>query len=389
MKRKETDTPMATTGVVKNAVHGAQFSGRMTVDQLAQTGTPEDAAARQRLARAGYTIPTDSALQVIHCDKRRGILANGFMQVFEAVDGQQCRILDYAPRQSLQPHYHNADELFAIGGGSIKVFKWKDIAALTAGEPPVAIEWLSKGDTLSIPARIPHCIHGHPETGVAFHELIGNFGARTTDFVKAEDDSRVVVRPMWALCDDGELRCISTQMRERYCARTALVIASDSDGSSTEHEDHQPTIAASLDLVRHLVGAGAVVVVTCSASMLNSEVGAEIRAAVCFGAFGSCAVPCDVTDPTSVRQLANHVMLETLQQHKRTTLAQEPWVAAGLEAAGLVSWHERTRDSLQHPKVPIDFLVTDSRAVKGQLPDCIEAAFEVGERVVCCGKPPC
>jgi mannose-6-phosphate isomerase-like protein (cupin superfamily) len=366
MKRKATTT----SGAVQGAVQGAEFTGKMTVDQLAAAGTPEDAATRRRLAAASYTIPPDAAVEVIHCDKGRGILANGFKQVFADVDGQRCRILDYAPTQSLQPHYHNADELFVIGGGRIKVFKWPDIAALTAGDPPAAVEWLGKGDTLAIPAGVPHCIHGHPETGVAFHELVGNFGARTTDFVKAEVEAHnpvprasSAIRPMLALGDDGELRSISAEVRERFCERSVLIAA------RAPAEDDDDDDDGGLELVRQLVGAGATVIVACPESLLKSKHGHKLEAAARFGAKGSCVVPWDASDTvaSAARTLSSRVAQEVL--------LESPPVG--------------TKASQQQP---LDFLVelassSSSSGGRGSeqvklLVDCLETEFVSAERLV-------
>lgn len=286
-KRKAADT----SGVIQG-VDATIGTGKMVVDSLASRGTAEDAASRRRLADAGYVIPADAPVQIIHCDKGRGILANGFSQVFADVDGQQCRILDYAPTQSLQPHFHNADELFVIGGGRIKVWKWRDIEALNEGAEPISAEWLSKGETLAIPAGQPHCIHGCPETGVAFHELVGNFGARTTDFVKGEAEATnpvprasAAVRPMWALGDDAELRAVTPAVRDRFADKCVLVT-----GCSR---------GLGLGFVRHLIGAGARVIATCR----GPDKAPELGAAVAFGACGSKVLPCDVSDPASVAAL--------------------------------------------------------------------------------------
>ena len=130
-KRKASESD--TSGVIQG-VDATIGTGKMVVDSLATKGTAEDAASRKRLAEAGYLIPPDAPMQIIHCvrtatpccvfsrpsfsermlvagcdcrqDKGRGILANGFTQVFADVDGQKCRILDYAPTQSLQPVRH-------------------------------------------------------------------------------------------------------------------------------------------------------------------------------------------------------------------------------------------------------------------------------------------
>ena len=306
-KRKASDEDLNPTSGVVQGARGDIGTGRMVVDKLAAGGSAEDAAARRRLELAGYSVPADTPMQIIHCDKGRGILANGFTQVFADVDGQKCRILDYAPTQSLQPHFHNADELFEIKGGRIKVFKWKDIDALSRGEPPVSAEWLGPGtaggSTLAIPAGQPHCIHGHPETGVAFHELIGNFGARTTDFVKAEAEATnpvprasKAIRPMWALGDDAELRAVSPAVRERFAEKVVLIT-----GCSR---------GLGLGLVRHFVGAGAVVIATCR----SPDRAPELAAAVKFAAVGSCVLPCDVSEAGSIAALMKAVKEQVLTE---------------------------------------------------------------------------
>jgi quercetin dioxygenase-like cupin family protein len=150
---------------------------RMTVHDVASGVTEE--AARQRLAAAGYEVPSDAPVQVIHCERDKfNWRENGFSQVFADVEGSRCRILDYAPGQGLQPHLHDADEKFVIGGGSIKVFKWRSVDDVRRGAPPASEGWLEAGATLAIPADTPHAIYAHPQSGVAFHEVVGDVTTR-------------------------------------------------------------------------------------------------------------------------------------------------------------------------------------------------------------------
>jgi hypothetical protein len=90
--KTSSDALDTSSGVIQGA-RSDTGSGRMVVDSLTLTGSEADTASRQRLAACGYKIPSDAPLQIIHCDKGRGILANGFSQVFADVDGQKCRIL--------------------------------------------------------------------------------------------------------------------------------------------------------------------------------------------------------------------------------------------------------------------------------------------------------
>ena len=81
-----------------------------------------DAASRARLASAGYVIAATEDVNLVHCkDGGFSWISNGFSQCYGEVDGKKCRILDYTPCQSLQPHVHDADELFVVKGGAIKV----------------------------------------------------------------------------------------------------------------------------------------------------------------------------------------------------------------------------------------------------------------------------
>jgi len=190
----------------------------MVVDSL--SGGERDAATRSRLSAAGYAVPAVAELQIIHCDKGRfGWLANGFSQVIAEVEGKKCRILDYAPSQSLQLHFHNADELFVIGGGRVRCFKWADMAALNGGEAPSECDWLGPGDKLEIPAGKPHALFADPETGVQFHELVGDFGTRTTNFVKGNAENG----GCYVLGADGEMRFVPQPVVDRFGGKLVLI----------------------------------------------------------------------------------------------------------------------------------------------------------------------
>ena len=44
-----------------------------------------------------------------------------FLQAYLDVGGRRCRVLASAPGQRLQPHVHDIDEEFIVGGGSVQV----------------------------------------------------------------------------------------------------------------------------------------------------------------------------------------------------------------------------------------------------------------------------
>ena len=171
---------------------------RMVVNLLESQVNDDDvrtqfADARQRMLHAGYSVDVPevtSEAQRIHCNHQRGTegfswLRNGFIQCFTEKDGRQARVAAYAPGQQLQPHIHDIDELFLIGGGRILVSRWPLTAA---GEPGAReAQWLGPGDLLEIPAGTPHALYACPREGCVFHELIGEgdeaFAVRSTEFL--------------------------------------------------------------------------------------------------------------------------------------------------------------------------------------------------------------
>ena len=192
--------PRAPRGAVFTRALAATASSapRMVVNLLESQADSDEmraqfADARTRMVAAGYSVDVPevtSEAQRIHCNHQPGTagyswLANGFTQCFTEKDGRQARVADYAPGQQLQPHFHDIDELFVIGGGRILVSKWP----LTATGEPGAREarWLGPGDLLEIPAGTPHALHACPREGCVFHELIGEgneaFAVRSTEFL--------------------------------------------------------------------------------------------------------------------------------------------------------------------------------------------------------------
>ena len=188
----------------------APDKGKMVTDGLS-TGRQE-AETRKRLKLAGYSVPVDEPLHIVHCGKEQhSWLSNGFTQCFADVDGQRCRILNFVPGQSLQSHTHDADELFIVRGGSVKVFKWAtDTCSTTTALPfePCSVTWVPTGRVLEIPRGTPHALFASLENGVQFHEVVGNFKTRSTTFLS--DVARESKAEGWhVLGTDGELRLVT------------------------------------------------------------------------------------------------------------------------------------------------------------------------------------
>jgi len=143
-------------------------------------------AARARMIAAGYPVH-DCPLKKVHCNDQPGCenltwMENGFVQCFTQVDGRCARVMDYAPGQQLQPHKHDIDEQFYIGGGAVLVSKW------ACSEPNRSESYqLKKGDLLEIPANCPHALFCDRVEGLQFHELVGDgkeaFQKRSTEFL--------------------------------------------------------------------------------------------------------------------------------------------------------------------------------------------------------------
>ena len=125
-------------------------------------------AARARMIAAGYPVH-DCPLKKVHCNEQPGCenltwMENGFVQCFTQVDGRCARVMDYAPGQQLQPHKHDIDEQFYIGGGAVLVSKW------TSSEPtgycyhspslPLALTTTDTPLLLPFPLIASHC-HYH------------------------------------------------------------------------------------------------------------------------------------------------------------------------------------------------------------------------------------
>lgn len=150
---------------------------------------------RKRMRDAGYDVADDIEVQHVHpLQEKYAWMSNGFRQCYTTVDGKKCRIIDFAAGQGLQPHTHDAHELFIIKSGAVKCFKWESEDAMLDGSKPVCASWLEAGDNLEIPAGIPHALYaapkGHPsscEGGFQFHEIIGDFSMRQTQFIVARE----------------------------------------------------------------------------------------------------------------------------------------------------------------------------------------------------------
>ena len=234
-------------------------------------------------------MPASTPLSSVHCEKSRfGWLACGFLQCYATVDGAQCRILDYAPHQALQPHAHDADELFKIRGGRIKVFKWESQDALVASAAPSSAEWLEAGGVLSIPAGVCHSIY--TDVGVAFHEVVGDFQTRSTTFLYAGAGStgRTVCGA------DGVLRCVRREVCDAFEGK-AVAVTGCSRGLG-------------LEFVHQLVAAGARVIATCRAP----ERAPHLVAAVAHSSDDSTVLPLDVDAEASIGACATKLaeMLE-------------------------------------------------------------------------------
>ena len=256
--------------------HPRVILSHLTISPPQATGESER-AARLRLAAAGYDVPASTPLSSVHCEKGRfGWLGCGFLQCYATVDGAHCRILDYAPHQALQPHCHDADELFKIKGGRIKVFKWESEEALLSGAAPSSAEWLEAGGELSIPAGVCHCIY--TDVGVAFHEVVGDFQKRSTKFLYAGEGT--VGRTVCGA--DGVLRCVSREACNAFEGKIVAVT-----GCSR---------GLGLEFVHQLVAAGARVAATCR----SPDRAPDLIAAVAHSPMDSAVLRLDVDDEVSI-----------------------------------------------------------------------------------------
>ena len=156
----------------------ASTNKKMISAEVSQT-SDRVVAARQRMVAAGYLGAATAQLDLVHCNDQPGCetfawIENGFVQCYTEVDGRQARVMDYAPGQTLQPHFHDIDELFEIRGGAVRISIWPAAGAGRIGSDVHSeSEWLRVGQFLEVPANTPHCLLCDPEHGLQFHELVG------------------------------------------------------------------------------------------------------------------------------------------------------------------------------------------------------------------------
>ena len=128
------------------------------------------------MVAAGYEIDGCRIEEIYYEKAKFTWIENGFCQTYCDVDGKMARVLDYAPGQNLQPHEHDCDERFYIGGGAVTLITWP--RGLDA-EPDRTR--LVAGDVIEVPQALPHALHADLN-GLQFHEVVGDFGKRSTKF---------------------------------------------------------------------------------------------------------------------------------------------------------------------------------------------------------------
>lgn len=245
------------------------------------------APAIKRLLAAGYVGADSCTLKLVHCGQEKfSWMANGFLQCFLDMDTAKgkvkARVLDYAPRQCLQPHCHDADELFRITGGRVKVFSWpRDNGAATA-------RWLGPGDDLAIPAHTPHALYADPTQGVQFHEIVGDFQKRATHFYHT-DDHGTEPKAGFAVCSDGALRHQPARLRGRFGDKNVFVT-----GCSR---------GLGLELALQFAVAGANVVASCR----NPGRALELQAAMQWAGRRGSVVACDLDSEKSIAAATEQV----------------------------------------------------------------------------------
>ena len=145
----------------------------------------------------------DTVIEEIHCEKERfEWIENGFCQTYCEVNGRKARVLDYAPGQALQPHEHDCDERFIIGGGAVTLYSWPN-----GRDAPNECTRLVAGDIIEVPCGMPHALYADKELGIQFHEVRGHAVSRvpwngqtnrrgdktnTTPFVHERVESEIV-----------------------------------------------------------------------------------------------------------------------------------------------------------------------------------------------------
>lgn len=159
--------------------------GKMGVDAILAKDEQRCVAARQRMQQAGYSVTEEHEMELIWV-KEGGFewIDNGFCQTYiDMPNGIRQRVLDYAPGQKIQPHFHDMYELFIVMGGAVTCTKWPD-GLDKAGISAI----LRAGDALEVPAGVPHCLDADPTHGLQFHEEVGSYQKRGTTFVNQMKD---------------------------------------------------------------------------------------------------------------------------------------------------------------------------------------------------------
>ena len=265
------------------------------LDAAAEPQDPSVLATVARLNAAGYNV-TEPVTKV-HClDAEYTWLANGFHQTYCDVaagageEKQRCRVLDYAPRQSLQPHVHDLDELFQVTFGSILVYRWVEGDPGWQGKPPAAQAWIPTGGTMSVPAGTPHAIFAHPDTGCIFHETVGDFGARSTTFAEQKQLSSGS-GSYSVLGGDGKLRLVEAHVARKFKGKTVLCT-----GCSR---------GLGLEFVHQLLAAKAIVIATCRAPAHATEL--QDALSIAPKDKGHALLPLDISDAASVRAAVDNI----------------------------------------------------------------------------------
>ena len=174
-RTEETEPKVARTE--ETEPNEAASKPKMVVNAYDDGDDPKFAAARRGMIAAGYQID-GCRIEEIHCEKAKFTwMENGFCQTYCYVDGKRARVLHYAPGQNLQPHEHDCDERFIIGGGAVTLISWPR----GLDEEPDRTR-LVAGDVMEVPQALPHALHADVKMGLQFHEIVGDFGTRSTKF---------------------------------------------------------------------------------------------------------------------------------------------------------------------------------------------------------------
>ncbi len=276
----------------------ASLAEAKMLDAAADPQDPAVLATVARLRAAGYTVA--APVTKVHClDAEYTWRANGFHQTYCDVGGgggatQRCRVLDYAPRQSLQPHVHDLDELFQVTSGSILVYRW------ARGDPdwrqkhPTEKAWVPTGGTISVPAGTPHAIYAHRSTGCIFHETVGDFGARSTTFAEqkpSSSSSSESLKSYSVLGSDGKLRLVDAHVARKFKGKTVLCTCCYR--------------GLGLEFVHQLHAAKANVVATCRTPARATAL--QEALSIAPKDKGHALLPLDISDAASVRAAVDNI----------------------------------------------------------------------------------